>query len=152
MKYIISLFLLVVVAAGCSLYTVSSEETTEEYYPPKSSANQVLYLDRVPQPHTIIGYVTVNTERRKTLEEVIDKLKREAAILGGDAITDVQTDATGFWKKLPAQRLIGNAYLRINFRAAIVLFDRTVPSVVTKDDPLPFSGPIQQEELEENLK
>src|SRR3989338_439112 len=152
MKQTLSLFLIVLLASGCSLYTVSSEETTEEFYPSKSSASQTLYLERVNQAHKVIGYVTVNTERRKTLEEVVDKLKREAAILGGDAITDVQTDATGFWKKLPGQRLIGNAYIRINFKAAVVAFDTTVPVLPIEDYPLPFTGPIIQEPMEENLK
>ncbi len=152
MKQILSFFLIVLSASGCSLYTVNSEETTEDFYPSKSSASQILYLERVDQAHKVIGYVTVNTERTKTLEEVVDQLKREAAILGGDAITDVQTDATGFWKKLPGQRLIGNAYIRINFKAAVAAFDQTGPVPPKQDAPLPFTGPISQEPIEENLK
>lgn len=153
MKQLLPLFLIVLLASGCSLYTVSSEETTEEFFPSKSSASQILYLETVNQPHKVIGYVTVNAERRRTLEDVVDMLKREAAIIGGDGITDVQSDATGFWKKLPGQRFIGNAYIRINFKATVVAFDAPVPPEV-KDDPLPFTGPIveQQEAPEPNLK
>ena len=55
------------------------------------------------------------------IKEGIEKMKSEAAILGGEAITDIQSDATGLWKRLPAQRTIGNAYVRANFTASVVV-------------------------------
>jgi hypothetical protein len=57
-----------------------------------------------------------------TVDDAIDKLKREAAIMGGDAITEIETNSTGFWQSLPAQKLIKNAYVRVNFRAKVVVF------------------------------
>lgn len=116
-----SLILLLSVA-GCSLYNVNSEEITTEFYPPKSSPSDVIYLETVTQPHEVIGYITVNTERRQKMDDVLIKMKREAAILGGDAITNVKTDASGQWKKLPAQNVVGNAYVRANFTATVVVF------------------------------
>ncbi|MBF0521724.1 MAG: hypothetical protein HQL24_01565 [Candidatus Omnitrophica bacterium] len=121
-KKLLTLISLVFLASACSLYHVDSADVTTNYYPSKKSASDVVYLETVTEPHEIIGYVTVNTERRHTIEDVLDKIKREAAILGGDAITDIRTDATGEWKKLPAQKLIGNAYIRANFTAAVVVF------------------------------
>lgn len=114
--------LFICLTSGCSLYHVDSRDVTTEYYPPKKSAGDVVYLEETNKTHELIGYVTVNTERRQRISEVIEKMKYEAAILGGDAITDIQTDATGQWKKLPAQKLIGNAYIRANFTAAVVVF------------------------------
>ena len=149
---IFSLFLFVLIVSGCSLYTVSSEETTPDYYASKSSPNEVLYVENVTQPHHDIGYVIVNTERRNNLDQVLDKLKREAAILGADAITNIQTDATGFWKKLPGQRLLRNAYIRHNFRATMVIFAQPENRPI-KSDVWPTPEPEQQEtQPEENLK
>ena len=95
------------------------------YYPSKKSASEVAYLEKITTPHDIIGYVTVNTERRQQIEDVLEKMKREAAILGADAITDIQTNASGQWKKLPGQALLGNAYIRANFTATAVIFKKT---------------------------
>ena len=124
MNKIYSLIFIVLLTAGCSIYSVDSQSLTEEFYPSKSSANDVVYLETVTQPHEVIATVVVNTERRQQqkMEDVIEKMKREAAILGGDAITDIKTNAGGTWKKLPAQKLIGNAYVRANFSASVVVF------------------------------
>ena len=68
------------------------------------------------------------TERRQILEDVLPKLKQEAAILGGDVITDIQTDATGawknaigVWKRMKLQKLLGNAYVRANYTARVLV-------------------------------
>ena len=111
-----------ILASGCSFYTVDSQNASEEFYPSKKSANDVVYLENVDKPHDVIGYVTVTTERNQHMNEVIEKMRHEAAILGADAITDIKTDATGVWKKLPAQKVIGNAYIRANFTATAVVF------------------------------
>jgi hypothetical protein len=112
----------ILLLTGCSIYHVNSEDITTDFYPSKQFASDVVYLERVDKPHTVIGYVTVNTERRWTIDDVLDKMKREAAILGGDAITAIKTDASGIWKRLPAQEVIGNAYVRANFSCAVVVF------------------------------
>jgi hypothetical protein len=49
-------------------------------------------------------------------------MKREAAMLGGDAITNIQQYAGGIWKKIPPQKLLGNAYIRANFTATVVAY------------------------------
>ncbi len=107
---------------GCSIYNVDSNQVSPNYFPSKKSANDVVYLEKVTEDNEIIGYVTVNTERvqSQNMEDIMYKMKREAAILGADAITDIKTDATGEWKKLPAQKLIGNAYVRANFTATAI--------------------------------
>ncbi|MBF0384638.1 MAG: hypothetical protein HQL27_02080 [Candidatus Omnitrophica bacterium] len=109
-------------AVGCSMYSIDSQELTGEYYPSKNTSDDVVYMETVTEPSAVIGYVVVNAERRQSLEDVIIKMKREAAILGADAITEITTDASGTWKKLPAQKLIGNAYVRANFKAKMVVF------------------------------
>jgi len=107
--------------SGCSIYQVDSQEASKNYYSPKKQASEVVYEEKITRPHEIIGYVTVSTERRQNLSDVMEKMQREAAILGGDAITNIQTDATGTWKRLPAQEIIGNGYVRANFTAAVVV-------------------------------
>lgn len=122
MKYrnLFQSLLLIILLTGCSIYHIDSQESTLDYYPSKGSIEDVVYMEDITEPHEVIGRVTVNAERRQSIEDVINKMRREAAILGGDAITNIQTDATGTWKKLPAQQVIGNAYIRANFSATVV--------------------------------
>ncbi len=122
-KTILFLFLAFLTSA-CSIYHIDSQETSVDYYPSKKSASDVIYLPEVKQAHEMIGVVTVNTERNQKIEEVIEKMKYEAAVLGADAITDVKSDATGTWKKLPAQDLLKNAYVRANFNASAIVFKK----------------------------
>ncbi|MBF0523410.1 MAG: hypothetical protein HQL24_10210 [Candidatus Omnitrophica bacterium] len=124
-KKILTLAALTLLVSACSLYHVDSADLTTNYYPSKKSASDVVYMETVTRPYDTIGYVTVSTERRNTIEDVLGKMKREAAILGADAITDIKSDASGEWKKLPAQKLIGNAYIRVNFTATAIIFKDT---------------------------
>ncbi|MBP6343824.1 MAG: hypothetical protein KA403_07820 [Candidatus Omnitrophica bacterium] len=122
-KILYSVVVFAVLSAGCSVYQIdSSPEKESVYYPPKKSPMQVVYLEALDKPHEIIGTVTVTTERRQALENILPKMQYEAAVLGGDAITDIQTDATGTWKKIKAQALLGNAYIRANYSAKVVVF------------------------------
>lgn len=121
-KNIILWAALLFLTSACSIYHIDSEETTTNFYPSKSSPDQVKYVENVYQPYEVIGTVTVNAERSRAMNEVIEKLKKEAAILGGDAITDVKTNASGTWKKLPPQKFLGNAYIRANTTATVVVF------------------------------
>jgi uncharacterized protein YbjQ (UPF0145 family) len=116
------LSLLTISLGGCSVYHVSSEDISTDYFPSKSSINDVVHMENINDQHEVIGYVTVNTERNQKVSEVIRRMKREAAIIGGDAITNIQTDATGTWKTLPAQEIIGNAFVRANFTATVIKF------------------------------
>ncbi len=113
---------LMFIFSACSIYHVNSEDTANDIYPSKPSADQVVYMEKIDRPHEIIGYITVNTERIQPMNEIIEQMKREAAILGADAITDIHTDASGVWKKLPAQKFLGNGYVRANYKAAAVVF------------------------------
>ena len=120
-KKILALITLIVLTSSCSIYHINSVDNTDAFYPQKQ-ANEVVYLESIDQPYEVIGTVTVNGERQqRSINNILVKMKREAAILGGDAITDLQTDATGIWKKLPVQQTIGNAYVRANFTASVVV-------------------------------
>ena len=122
MKKFFALIMLALCTSACSVYHINSEDISTEYYVSKKSPSDVVYIEDLTRPHEIIGYVTVNTERRQRVSEVIEKMKRETAILGGDAITNIKTDATGAWKRLPAQEMLGNGYVRANFTATAVVF------------------------------
>lgn len=116
------IFILTLAVSGCSIYRISSEDTSSNFYASKASVNDVVYVEKISQPHENIGHVTITTERRQTLQNVIDQMKREAAILGADAITNIQSDATGTWRELPVQTLLANGYVRANFTATAVVF------------------------------
>lgn len=111
-----------VLLTGCSIYQIDSNPTNTKYFPPKKSPSEIVYLESLNVPHEIIGTVVVTTERRQALENIIPKMQYEAAMLGGDAITDIETDATGTWKKIKAKALLGNAYIRANYSAKVVVF------------------------------
>ena len=108
--------------SGCSLYSLNFEDTTNTSHPAKSSPADVVYLEKIDRPSEVIGYVTVSTERRTELDQVIQKLKPQAALLGGDAITNIESDSSGFWKRPGISKVLGNAYIRINYRAQVVAF------------------------------
>lgn len=119
---LLSMLLLPIVAiTGCSVYSIDSKDTTQDFYMPKKSVEEVQYLEKVDQPSVQIGIVTVATERRQSLADVLPKLKQEAAILGGDIITDIQSNAQGKWKSVTFQKLLGNAYVRCEFSAKVLV-------------------------------
>jgi len=110
--------------SACSLYQVDSDYSTLEFYPPKSSTNQVIYLEVVNRPHIVIGTVTVNAERHQKISHILERMKRETAILGGDAFTNIQTNAgTGKWARIKPKELFGNAHVRANYIADVIVFE-----------------------------
>jgi len=122
-KRLFALIIFAALTSSCSIYHVNSAGTTSTFYPSRL-ISEVTYQENIDRPHKIIGTITVNAERRQdSTNEIIEKMKREAAILGGDAITNIQSDATGVWKRLPVQQVIGNAYVRANFTASVAVFE-----------------------------
>ena len=119
--FALSILLAVGFLSGCSIYQIDSKDTTSDFYQPKKSIDDVVYLEKIDKPYEEIGVVTVITERRKTLEDVLPKLKNEAAILGGDAITDIQTGSDDLWKNVKPHKLFGNAYTRVKYTAKVVV-------------------------------
>jgi len=110
---------------ACSLYTVDSQYSSSEFFPPKSSLNDVQVLETVEQPHEIIGTVKVNAERHQKMENILERMKREAAILGGDAITNIRTNAgKGKWAQIKPKDLFGNSNVRTNFIADVIIFKK----------------------------
>ncbi len=123
MKRILFTFLfLSVFSPGCTVYQIDSKDTSRDYYVPKTSIDDVAYIEKVDKPYTEIGTVTVTTERRQSWPEVLPKLKQEAGMLGADAITDVQNDATDLWKSIPPQKFLGNAYIRTTYTAKAIVW------------------------------
>lgn len=122
MQRLIFLIGLAVLIAVCSLYRIDSKDTTLDYFSPKSSASAVRYLETVAAPHIIIAQVIVNAERSQQMSEIIEKMKQEAAILGGDAVTNIQANpGTGKWAKIKP-KLFENANIRANFIADVIVF------------------------------
>jgi len=117
-----TLFLLTIFSSGCTVYQIESNDTSQDFYIPKTSIDQVTYIEQVDKPYTEIGTVTVITERRQKIEEVLPKLKQEAGVLGADAITDLQNSASDFWKSLPPQKLLSNAYIRTTYTAKAIVW------------------------------
>jgi hypothetical protein len=125
MKRILFTFLLLsVFTPGCTLYQIDSKDTSEEYYVPKTNITEVAYVEKVDKPFTQIAMVSVTTERRQTLEDVLPKLKQEAGMLGADAITDVHNEATAMWKAVKPQKLLANAYIRTTYSAKAIVWNK----------------------------
>ncbi len=126
MKKLIALSLLggmMMFISSCSLYQIDSQNTTDRFYPPKDSIEDVTYIYSVTQPYDIIGQVIINAERRQSLNEVIEKMKYEASIIGGDAITNIRSNSgTGRWAKMKPQKIFANANIRSNFIADVIVF------------------------------
>lgn len=116
------LLFLVIFTSGCTVYQIDSKDISQDFYAPKTSIDDVVYLEKVDKPYTEIGIVTVTTERNQTLSDVLPKLKQEAAVLGADAITDLQGTSSDMWKKLKPQQLLGNAYLRTDYTVKAIVW------------------------------
>lgn len=112
---------LVLCISGCSIYRVDSQDTTLDFYPPKSSANEVLYLEKAEKPHEVIGIVSVTTEKVQPLESVVEKMRMEAALLGGDAITDVKPAGRPS-TYLGRLELLKNASINARYTAKVIKF------------------------------
>ena len=108
--------------SGCTFYQIDSKDSSTDFYASKTNIDQVAYVEKTDKPYMEIGIVTVKTERNQTLENVLPKLKQEAAILGADAITDVRGESSDLWKKLKPQKLLGNAYVRVDYTARAIVW------------------------------
>ena len=121
MRYITLLILSLLFFSGCTLYQINTEETTFDSYPAKLSKDEVAYLENVNVPHKVIGYVKINAEKNQKKDEIIDRLKEQAAELGGDAITNITTDSlTAQWATHWTLRIFTNANIRENYMADVV--------------------------------
>lgn len=122
-----SIFFPVILAfifSACSFYNIKSQETTLDYYPPKQSKDDVAYLEKIEKPFMVIGHVTANVERHQNFNSIIDKLRTEAAILGGDAITNITTDTgKGKWAQIKPKPIFENSNVRINYNADVIVFE-----------------------------
>jgi hypothetical protein len=138
---------------GCSFYHVDSKTETTKYFPPKKKVTDVIYVERSDRPFEVIGQVIVSTERRQTLESVMPKFQYEAAQIGGDAFTDIRTDAGGTWKKIKPQALLGNAYIRANYSAKVIVFTtgQNPTAVEETTQTLPTAEPVEAEVVTEEI-
>lgn len=134
MRTIGALICCVFAISGCSLYSIDSEEVTTNFYTSKTADNQVEYVETITRPHEVIGFVTVNAERNQKMPEIMARIRHEAAVIGGDAFTNITTNASGSWKKVPPQRLLKNAYIRANYSATVVIYKDTAEA---KETPKP---------------
>ncbi len=155
MKKILSVVVMLFLA-GCSFYHVDSKTETTKYFPPKKNTNDVIYVEKSDRPFEVIGEVIVTTERRQTLESVMPKFQYEAAQLGGDAFTDIRTNATGVWQKIKPQALLGNAYIRANYSAKVIVFTTgqdapAVETTVETTETLPAAEPVEAEVVTEDI-
>lgn len=136
MKKSYLVILLSVLVSGCTFYNVNGEAI--HYNSPDETANkQIQYLETVNVPYDVVGQVTVYTERRNSLENVAEQMKRQAAILGGDAVTNITITEPA----LPFKTI------RTTFTGTVIVFK--------KDQPAAAAVPEQTGTVEnqgENLK
>ena len=126
--------------AGCTSYRVNAEEIAFKSTIPQENLNRIQYLETVNVPYEVIGTVIVRTERRNNIDEVVDKMKRQIAVLGGDAVTNiVQVDNPGPFTSI-----------RTTYKGTVIVFknDNSAASDGA-GDPSPESVPMSQGE---NLK
>jgi len=122
-KNLALLICLTIFTTGCTYYRVHSVDTSEKIYYPKKSSEEVAFIEKITTPHEVIGSVTVASDRSgQRMFVIIERMKHEAAILGGDAITDIQVESDQIWKKIPPKKLFENAYIRANFTASVIAY------------------------------
>jgi len=122
-RILFTILSLSILSSGCTVYQINSKDMSQQYYTPKTSIDDVTYVQTTDKPYTQIAEVTVTTERRQPMEDILPKLKQEAGMLGADAIIDVESDATDLWKKYAPQKLLGNAYIRSTYTAKAIVWN-----------------------------
>ncbi len=91
---------------GCSLYRVDSKDTSSDFYAPKDSVDQVVFLEKLKKPYDVIGVVKGVTEGLTSRDDVIEKMRYEAAILGADAVTDLAFENEPFRAQYTAKAVV----------------------------------------------
>jgi len=153
-KKIVALITFVLLTSSCSIYHINSIDSGDTYYPARS-ADEVAYMEEIDESCQVIGTVTVNAERKqRDIDDIIIKMRREAAILGGNVLTDIQSDATGVWKRLPVQQTIGNAYVRANYTgsAAICEYTDIEPEEIEEAEEIEETEEPEETEATEKLE
>ncbi len=107
--YAVSVGVVAVGLAGCTLYNIDGDQHTAVAQRSERAVDQIEVLEKVTQAHTVIGQVMVNAERRTERNEIVAKMKKEAEMLGGDAITNI-TQA--------------NALVRVRYTADVVVYQK----------------------------
>ena len=107
------IFVLMLAVSSCTFYKVDTQEIIISPHRQSKQANsQIQYLETITVPYDVVGHVTVNTERRNSMEEVIEKMKHQASLIGGDAFTNiVQIDKPS-----------AIAHVRTVYTATVVIF------------------------------
>ena len=74
------------------------------------------YAPEVTRSYQVIGTLRVKTERNRDWDDVIRKMKMEAAVMGGDAVTDIILD--------PEMRKDKNANkkLRVDYIGQVIVY------------------------------
>ena len=58
-----------------------------------------MYEEKVDKPHEFVGTVSVSVENARPLADVLDQMRVQAAMLGGDVITAVSFVPEGPMRK-----------------------------------------------------
>lgn len=117
MKNVAIIFVASLILSSCSFYQVRSQDDSGfSLAEPKKSFMDVEYVSETKKPHQVIGTLRVNTERNRGMEDVIRKMKMEAAVLGGDAVTEVMPDPEAAKKKE------SNARMRVDYVGKVIVY------------------------------
>ena len=95
MKKIVLVVVSGLILSSCSFYNIKSQQDSTEAVvvtQQKKSFTDVEYAPDVLRPYQVIGTLRVKTERNRDWDDVIRKMKMEAAVMGGDAVTDIILD------------------------------------------------------------
>mgnify|MGYP001346131973 CR=1 FL=1 len=125
MKHLTTLLLITVLSCtSCSIYHINSDQ---QVFLEDRNANrdpqEIEVLENVSRAHKVLGTIVLNTERNEDMYSILWRMKKEAVVMGGDAITNLKVNSTGFWEKVPFKKLTANAYIRANFTVDVVAYE-----------------------------
>ncbi len=112
MKQHLTIFLLITLltCSSCSIYSLDSDQqlvvpNRDETRDPQT----IEVLETVTRPHKVIGTIVINTERNEDMDSIYWRMKKEASVMGGDAITNL--------------RISPNKRIRANFTVDIITYE-----------------------------
>lgn len=78
--------------ASCSSVHLLTADTDQRYSQTSPERIEVYSLDKIGKPYVIIGQVVANAEAFSDDPVSIDNLKKEAALIGADAIINLRLE------------------------------------------------------------
>lgn len=111
---------------GCAMVNVRciSYESTPRTPKPQDYVIEIVDLKDIDNPYKVIGEVDANAGKKHDTNDVLEKLKKAAKKMGGDALIELQSQPIG--GGVPYQGgMIYSGHIRDLWKAKVIVWEKT---------------------------